>query len=166
MKSLKELNKINSIACQLTEQAQSFDENMAIFNKYKVDVEAYRNALLKSLLGKEVTIKGYLTAQHKASNYTLTCVEIYIGATLVDKVHHLNIYKDILTKGESYVNGIMTPHYGDYDHRVIIRESMLGLQENIPPSKLKKVTCRGIVYSYRNKWSVGSRRQAEYAQNL
>lgn len=163
MKSLQELNKINRLAVELTEKATTFSENMEIFRKYERDVEAYRNALLKSLAGKEVTVTGYLTAQHKSGNYALTCVEVNINGCVVDTIHHLNVYKDIVTRGSSVINGVWEQHYGDYDHHEVIAESKRGIENNVPPSQVMRVTCRGIVYQYKHKWSVGSQRQVEWA---
>ena len=166
MKTLQQLNKINTQAVQETEAATTFEENMNIFRKYNADVEAYRNTLLKSLAGKEVTVTGYLAAEHKRGNFTLVCVEVRIDGCLVDTIHHLNVYKDILIKGYSWINGVKTNHTGDYGFHDVIEAAQQGTKSNIPPSKSMKVTCRGIVYQYRNKWSVGSPRQVEYAKGL
>lgn len=166
MKTLAQLNKINAQAVQETEAATTFDQNMEIFRKYNADVEAYRNALLKSVAGKEVSVTGYLTAEHKRGNYTLTCVEVSIDGKVIDTIHHLNVYKDIVTRGYSWINGVKTYHTGDYNFHDVICAAQQGVENNVPPSQSMKVTCRGISYQYKNKWSVGSQRQVEYAASL
>jgi hypothetical protein len=126
----------------------------------------YRNALLQSLAGKEVTVKGYLIDKTSPTNYTVAYASVYLNGYLIDTLHHLNVYVDLLSNlPELNIGGVIVEGKGDYNTLTLSKTLMENKLSNKSFMDCQVVEFTGISYSYRGKWSVGTQRQVDYASN-
>lgn len=150
MKTLAQLNKLNQEGVEAIRTSSTFKENLYRGKPYLQDAALYRNKLLKSMEGETVTIKGYVIAEFHKDNFTIACAEVYYKGKLVDTLHHLNVYIDLLNRRYS-TQELVTSVSGCQD-------------DNLAPVEALFVEIQGLVYSYGNKYSVGTRRQVAYAK--
>lgn len=126
----------------------------------------YRNALLQSLAGKEVTVKGYLIDKTSPTNYTVAYASVYLNGYLIDTLHHLNVYVDLLSNlPELNIGGVIVEGKGAYNTLTLTKTLMENKLSNKSFMNCQAVEFTGISYSYKGKWSVGTQRQVEYASN-
>jgi len=150
MKTLTQLNKTNREAVEAIKTSTTYQENMHRGKPYLQDAAAYRNALLKSIEGETITVKGYVISEFRKDNFTIACAEIYYKGKLVDTLHHLNVYIDLLED--------------KYSKEELVNSALGCKEDNLAPVKALFVEIEGLVYSYGNKYSVGTSRQVAYAK--
>jgi hypothetical protein len=126
----------------------------------------YRNKLLASLAGKTVTVKGFVMDKTSVTNYTIALASIYIDGCLIDTLHHINVYVDILSNAANlHIGGQTYKGCGNYDVRELTKTLEDNKLDNVTFSECQPVEFTGICYSYKGKWSVGTERQVEYGAN-
>lgn len=157
---LQQLNKINASAVNNT-LTSDYNQSFNIFSKHGKACGEYRNALLKSLNGRTIQFKGFLTDEAKKGNFTLNCVEIRINGALVDTLQHLNVFQDLLANHPLF-GGSMKGE-GNYSLRVLQDAAYESKCENLTTQDCMVVEGEGIVYSYGAKYSIGTERQVAWA---
>ena len=142
--NLTQLVKLNRIAVEEIKSAKDWEENKIISSRHLQIGNEYRNRLLKNFEGQEVTFKGYIVDEYTKCNFTVTCIEIYYKGSLIDTVHHLNLFFDALS---------------NYS----LQELRTSIQKCVGDALF--VEGRGTVFSYRGKYSIGTARQIAYVRN-
>jgi hypothetical protein len=163
--SLSDLNKLNRQFLASIEDLGWQEASFASKNAEKMTSD-YRNKLLSSLAGKTVTVKGFVMDKTSVTNYTIALASIYIDGCLIDTLHHINVYVDILSNASNLnIGGQTYKGCGKYDVRELTRTLEDNKLDNVTFSECQPVEFTGICYSYKDKWSVGTKRQAGYGAN-
>jgi len=140
---LSQLVKLNHIAIKEIKSAKDWRENQSISTRHLKVGNEYRNRLLKNFDGEKVTFKGYVVDEYTKNNFTVACIEIYYKGSLIDTVHHINLFRDILSNYTS-------------------NELLASTQKCI--SNALVVEGSGTVFSYGSKYSIGTARQIAYTR--
>jgi hypothetical protein len=160
---LSDLNKSNSKFLSSIENQGWLEATKASMEVKSMTTE-YRNRLLASLAGKTVTVKGYLIDKTSPTNYTIAFASIYFDGCLVDTLHHVNVYVDILSNSPSlHIGGFDVEGKGNYSVVELTKTLMNHKLNNDSFLNCQQVVVEGISYSYKGKWSVGTERQVNYA---
>lgn len=163
--SLSDLNKFNRQFLASIE-GLGWEEATQASMKVKDMTSTYRNKLLASLAGKTVTVKGFIIDKTSVTNYTIALATIYIDGCLIDTLHHINVYVDILSNASDLrIGGQIYKGCGNYDVRELTTTLEDNKLDNVTFSECQPVEFTGISYSYKGKWSVGTERQVEYGAN-
>lgn len=165
MTILQQLNKVNQAACIETSEASTYTKSIEVFKKYEKGCEKYRTKLLSSLEGKVVEFKGFLVAEHSYGNFSVVLIDILYKGVKIDTLHHLNLYKDLLSSDTVIIGGRPVQGEGKYSMEEMILECEVIKTTNKANIDSMKVEGKGIVYCYKGKWSIGTQRQIDYANS-
>lgn len=168
MKTLTELNKFNASLLAQVENL-SWDEATALGQKYLANTTAYKNALLKSIEGRNVTVKGYVVNKTDPLNYTIGNARIYVDGGFIDTLQHISVYADLLSSEDLFIGGNKCKGEGNYSLRELTSNLRSNIENNVPYLNCEEVEFSGISYSYVNrgftKYSIGTIRQVNFASN-
>ncbi len=163
--NLNQLNKSNREFLSSIENL-GWEEATDASMKVKSMTTDYRNRLLASLAGKSLTVKGYLIDKTSPTNYTIAFASIYLDGCLIDTLHHVNVYVDILSNLPILrIGGEKVEGKGNYCTLELTKTLMNHKLNNDSFLNCQKVEVIGTSYSYKDKWSIGTERQVNYATN-
>lgn len=164
-KTLSELNKANSEFLSSIENL-GWEEATQASMQVKSMTTDYRNKLLAHLANKTLTVKGYLIDKTSPTNYTIAFASVYLDGNLVDILHHVNVYVDLLSNlSELNIGGQIVEGKGMYNTLSLTKTLTNNKINNVAFKNCQPVEITGISYSYKGKWSVGTDRQINYALN-
>jgi hypothetical protein len=159
------LNKLNREFLESVQDLPGSEAHCANLSMRHI-TDTYKSNLLKAFAGKTVTVKGYLIKKDSPTNYTLGLAAIYFDGVYIDTIQHLNVYVDLLSNLPNLnIGGQIVEGKGTYNTLELAKTLEQNTLEDKPFNQCQLVEVTGISYSYRNKWSVGTERQVQYAAN-
>lgn len=170
MTTQPQLNQLNAdLLAQIADLSWEDATKLGQTKDNLANTTAYRNALLKSLEGRVVTVKGYLVNKTNPVNYTVGNACIYVDGHKVDTVQHISVYADLLSASDMNIGGVVHKCNGNYSLKELTETFYANKDSNVPYLECQPVEFTGISYSYSKRgcinYSIGTERQVAYAAN-